>query len=296
MSASPPASRGRGRARRRSAARGRLRRPSASAGPAQPGATLAAARRAAPPPSDGPRPPGVGWNAGAYAVPTPRRDRRRVRALARHREVLGLPAVLEAGPAGDEPSDMAQLTTIAYFGVEAHQDGHLIRVGKSGAVPPGWAASRAAPSRTCSPTAHAAHVRVVLTVQRFAWTSGAGAPDGASCSRTRRPARRWCGTSPVDRQGSRARRHQPRLRAGAGRGPRRLHDLRPRAAGGPRRCRTGLQLTFDLTTAISTYDLAGAHRRRWRGRGPGDGLRLPRGGTAQPPARPHPSTATAASG
>ena len=94
----------------------------------------------------------------------------RIRALAT-REVLGFLPYWKLGQATTH-LDLQQLTTIAYFGVEAHQDGHLIRVSKAGAVPPGWAGFESQPFADMVTSAHAAAIRVVLTVQRFAWTAG----------------------------------------------------------------------------------------------------------------------------
>ncbi len=94
----------------------------------------------------------------------------RVRALA-DREVFGFLPYWKLGQPNTN-LDLRQLTTIAYFGVEAHQDGHLIRLSKAGAVPPGWVGFESQPFADMLAAAHAAHVRVVLTVQRFAWTGG----------------------------------------------------------------------------------------------------------------------------
>lgn len=134
--------------------------------PAQPGPSLSP-----PPTSDGAASgPTSSLVAGTPTpLPTPAGPPR-VRALA-DREVFGFLPYWKLGQPTTQ-LDMAQLTTIAYFGIEAHQDGRLIRLSKSGAVPQGWAGFESQAFADTLTAAHAAHVRVVLTVQRFAWTAG----------------------------------------------------------------------------------------------------------------------------
>ena len=92
----------------------------------------------------------------------------RVRALA-EREVFGfLPYWQMSDPKTQVPLDT--LTTIAIFGVEAGRDGHLVEQTSSGGVPSGWAAWNSSTTTQLIARAHAANVRVVLTIQRFSWT------------------------------------------------------------------------------------------------------------------------------
>ena len=63
------------------------------------------------------------------------------------------------------------LTTVAVFGVEAGKDGTLVRQTAAGAQPPGWKAWQSDMTTKLIRDAHAKDVRVVLTIQRFAWTA-----------------------------------------------------------------------------------------------------------------------------
>lgn len=219
-----------------------------SSGPAQPGPS------SSPLASDSPSPgePTAGVIGGSPTpVPTPAGPPR-IRALA-GREVFGFLPYWKLG----QPTthlDLTQLTTVAYFGVEAHQTGHLIRVSKAGSVPSGWAGFESQPFADMLSAAHAAHVRVVLTVQRFSWTPGQARRtvallqdpaarsslvqdivgvirdrgiDGINLDWEPVPAAVRDDFTTFVRQ----------LRAG-------LDGLHP-----------GLQLTFDLTTALGSYDL-----------------------------------------
>jgi spore germination protein YaaH/flagellar hook assembly protein FlgD len=66
--------------------------------------------------------------------------------------------------------DYSVLSTIAYFGVDAGGDGHLIHQ-RSGTTDVGWAGWTSGVLSNVISAAHAQGTRVVLTVQRFAWTS-----------------------------------------------------------------------------------------------------------------------------
>jgi spore germination protein YaaH len=93
----------------------------------------------------------------------------RVRALA-DREVFGfLPYWQMNDPKTQIPLDT--LTTIAIFGVEAGRDGQLVEQTAGGGTPPGWAAWNSSTTTQLVARAHAAHVRVVMTIQRFSWTA-----------------------------------------------------------------------------------------------------------------------------
>jgi spore germination protein YaaH len=186
------------------------------------------------------------------AVPTPAGPPR-VRALA-GREVLGFLPYWKLGQPATNV-DLPQLTTIAYFGVEAHQAGHLIRRTAAGRVPSGWAGFESAAFADLLTKAHAAKVRVVLTVQRFAWTAGqarrtvkllqdpvarsALAMDIASVVKDRGLDGINLDWEPVP---GLVRDDFTTF----------VRELRVALDG----VRAGLQLTFDVTTAVSSYDLA----------------------------------------
>lgn len=93
----------------------------------------------------------------------------RKRALA-DREVFGFLPYWKLGVADTQvPLDL--LTTVAIFGVEAGKNGTLVRQTAAGAQPPGWKAWQSDTAAQLIRDAHAKHVRVVLTIQRFAWTA-----------------------------------------------------------------------------------------------------------------------------
>ncbi len=79
------------------------------------------------------------------------------------------------------------LTTIAYFGVGATSTGHLAKRSSSGRLTPGWAGWTGSRMTSIIRIAHRTHVRVVLTVQMFAWTAGQTA---AQVALLRSPSRR----------------------------------------------------------------------------------------------------------
>jgi spore germination protein YaaH len=184
-------------------------------------------------------------------LPTPAGPAR-VRALA-GREVFGFLPYWKLG----RPTtnlDLKQLTTIAYFGVEAHQDGRLIRISKAGTVPPGWAGFESQPFADMLTAAHAANVRVVLTVQRFAWSAG---QSRRTVKLLQNPAAR---SSLVrDIVGVVKERGIDGINLDWEPVPTVVRDdfttfVRELRAGLDG-AREGLQLTFDLTTALGSYDL-----------------------------------------
>jgi spore germination protein YaaH len=219
-----------------------------STGPGQPGLTLS-------PPPTGDAVPSEAAATAVSGSPTPLPTPAgppRIRALAA-REVLGFLPYWKLG----QPTtslDLRQLTTIAYFGVEAHQDGHLIRVSKAGAVPPGWAGFESQPFTDMLTAAHAAHVRVVLTVQRFAWTGG---QSRRTVKLLQNPAARSSlvrdiaavvkdrGIDGINLD------WEPVPAAVRDDFTTFVRELRAALDG----VHDGLQLTFDLTTAIGSYDL-----------------------------------------
>jgi spore germination protein YaaH/flagellar hook assembly protein FlgD len=82
--------------------------------------------------------------------------------------------------------DYSVLSTIAYFGVQAGSDGHLVRQ-RSGVTEVGWAGWSSSALTRIIGAAHAGGTRVVLTVERFAWTSSdVSATSALLASATRR--------------------------------------------------------------------------------------------------------------
>jgi spore germination protein YaaH len=90
----------------------------------------------------------------------------RARALA-PTEVFGYLPSWELADAA--AIDLERLTTLAWFGLEAHPDGHLIRTTEGGAPTPGWSGWTGQAFTDLLARAHRSGVRVVLTVERFAW-------------------------------------------------------------------------------------------------------------------------------
>ncbi len=87
-------------------------------------------------------------------------------ALA-EREVFGFLPYWELGDA--DHIDLDTLTTLAWFSVEAGADGWLVRRTDAGEATPGWTGWTGADFAALRHRAQAAGVRVVLTVERFAW-------------------------------------------------------------------------------------------------------------------------------
>jgi spore germination protein YaaH len=122
-----------------------------------------------PPATGSTAPSGPIANTSPTPAPTPSGPPR-VRALAT-REIFGFVPYWKLNqPETQLPLD--QLTTIAIFGVEAGRDGKLVRQTAAGGEPQGWTAWSGATTADIIRRAHAKDVRVVLTVQRFAWSEG----------------------------------------------------------------------------------------------------------------------------
>ncbi|HTS14638.1 MAG TPA: glycosyl hydrolase family 18 protein, partial [Candidatus Sulfotelmatobacter sp.] len=90
------------------------------------------------------------------------------------REVLGFLPYWTLG-SRDLRLDYASLSTIAYFAVGAGPDGHLQTRDPDGTSSVGWAGWSSRAMTNVINAAHAHGVRVVLTVERFAWTRGQAA-------------------------------------------------------------------------------------------------------------------------
>jgi spore germination protein YaaH/flagellar hook assembly protein FlgD len=75
--------------------------------------------------------------------------------------------------------DFGLLSTIAYFGVGADRNGNLLKKGPSGRTTTGWGGWTSSKLTAVIDAAHRHHVRVVLTVTVFAWTSGQATSQAA---------------------------------------------------------------------------------------------------------------------
>ena len=90
-----------------------------------------------------------------------------VSGVLAEREVFGFLPYWELGDA--DSLDLDILTTLAWFSVEAGADGWLVRRTTDGSAAPGWAGWTGESGARLRFRAQEAGVRVVLTVERFAW-------------------------------------------------------------------------------------------------------------------------------
>ena len=81
------------------------------------------------------------------------------------------------------------LTTIAYFGVGVTATGHLRKRNRDGTPTIGWAGWTSAHMSSIIRNGHRRHVRVVLTVQMFAWTNSQARAQAALLGSPSRRAR-----------------------------------------------------------------------------------------------------------
>ncbi|MEP7158523.1 MAG: glycosyl hydrolase family 18 protein, partial [Chloroflexota bacterium] len=79
----------------------------------------------------------------------------------------------------DATIDYGAITTIAYFGLGATADGHLNKYDNNGNVQVEWSRWKGSRVTNVISEAHANDVRVVLTIERFAWTDGGKAATRA---------------------------------------------------------------------------------------------------------------------
>ncbi len=170
------------------------------------------------------------------------------------REVFGFLPYWELTDASTR-LDYSVLSTIAYFGVGADKDGHLIRKRADGTKDVGWAGWTSSALTRVINDAHAKRTRVVLTVQRFAWTSSQTAATKAllGSSDARKTLAAEVAKAVVDRGADGVNLDFEPIPSGYGdeyvtfvRLLRKALDAR---AG-------GYQLTFDTTGSIGAYDIA----------------------------------------
>ncbi len=118
-------------------------------------------------------PPPVGGSAPVAPLASTVPGAPRQRALA-DREVFGFLPYWNLADAA-QTVDLDQLTTLAWFGVEAGPKGRLIRQTSAGVVPPGYRGWTDPAWKTLMAQAQAKGIRVVLTVERMSWDAGSRA-------------------------------------------------------------------------------------------------------------------------
>ncbi|MET0773070.1 MAG: glycosyl hydrolase family 18 protein, partial [Candidatus Limnocylindrales bacterium] len=208
------------------------------------------------------QPPAVGSEApplpGASADPTVPATPAvpRTRSLAKH-EVFGFLPYWELANAR-EAIQLDRLTTLAWFGVEAGRNGRLIwRQG--GSVPPGAAGWRDDRWRSLMADAQAEGVRVVLTVERFSWSTSGRAQtikllrNRAARSRLARQIRKELIESGADGVNLDFEPLPAEVRDQFTLFVRELRRVLERAttqAGRP-----SMQVTFDITADVAAYDI-----------------------------------------
>jgi spore germination protein YaaH len=79
----------------------------------------------------------------------------------------------------DANLDYGAITTIAYFGIGATADGHLLKYTANGSVQTEWSRWQGTKVRSIIDAAHAKGVKFVLTIERFAWDAA-----GTTATRT----------------------------------------------------------------------------------------------------------------
>ena len=110
-----------------------------------------------------------GLSAGAPTLAQTDADPAPAPASLAEREVFGFLPYWELSRASSIDFDV--LTTLAWFGVEAGPDGRFIREDADGEPARGWAGWESDEFAAIQTEAQAAGVQVVLTVERFSWTT-----------------------------------------------------------------------------------------------------------------------------
>jgi putative cell wall-binding protein/spore germination protein YaaH len=171
------------------------------------------------------------------------------------REVFGFLPYWELGDSALRLDYMA-LSTIAYFGVGADRAGHLVRTDPDGTASVGWGGWASSALTSVINNAHANGTRVVLTVQRFGWTSGQTADTIAllSSATARQTLANEAAQVVKDRRADGLNLDFEPIPSGQGANF--VAFVRQvRAALNARG--SGYQLTFDATGSIGNYDVAG---------------------------------------
>ncbi len=188
-------------------------------------------------------------------VAAPASSRTTSAAAGLRREVLGFLPYWSLG-SRDLRLDYSTLSTIAYFAVGAGPDGHLQTRDPDGTSSVGWAGWTSRAMTAVIDAAHHHGTRVVLTVERFAWTSGQAADTIKLLSSSTLRARLAAEIAKAvhDRGADGVNLDFEPIPTGQAADyvafVRQLRtDLNAR--------RAGYELTFDATGSIDSYDIAG---------------------------------------
>ncbi len=201
-------------------------------------------------------PPPVGSSAPDAPLTSPRPSETpsvpRVRPLA-DSEVFGFLPYWELGGAA-QSVDLDRLTTLAWFGVEANPRGKLVRQTSSGGVPPGYRGWTDPAWKALMAEAQAKGVRVVLTIERFSWDAGARARTikllGNPKSRTRLAQEIATELTATGADGVNLD-FEPMPAEVRDDFTLFVRELRSVLEA----TRPGLQITFDITASVDTYDI-----------------------------------------
>jgi spore germination protein YaaH len=156
--------------------------------------------------------------------------------------------------------DWNALTTVAFFGVGVTQAGHLQQRHNNGTLTSGWAGWTSRRMTSIIRTAHAHRVRVVLTVQAFAWTANQARIQAAVLGRASTRARlaneivaavRARGADGVNLD------FEPVTKGQRANYVRFVRTLRAAL----NRYRRNAELTVDTTASVANYDVAGLTAR-----------------------------------
>ena len=210
-------------------------------------------------PADRPRSPSRRPTAATPAVgatvAAPASSRTTSATAGLRREVLGFLPYWSLG-SRDLRLDYSTLSTIAYFAVGAGPDGHLQTRDPDGTSSVGWAGWTSRAMTAVIDAAHHHGTRVVLTVERFAWTSGQAADTIKLLSSSTLRARLAAEIAKAvhDRGADGVNLDFEPIPTGQAADyvafVRQLRaDLNAR--------RAGYELTFDATGSIDSYDIAG---------------------------------------
>jgi len=153
--------------------------------------------------------------------------------------------------------DYSLLSTIAYFSVGADRSGNLLKKDSKGRMTTGWGGWTSAKLTSVIDAAHRHHVRVVLTVSAFAWTSAQAAVQGAilGSGKARLNLARQIAAAVRDRGADGVNLDFEPIAAGhADDFTAFVRTLR----GQLDRVHRGYQLTFDTTGAIGSYPIEDA--------------------------------------
>jgi spore germination protein YaaH len=150
--------------------------------------------------------------------------------------------------------DFDQLTTLAWFGVEANPRGRLVRRAADGSTPGGWAGWESETFRDLMSRAQAMGIRVVLTIERFSWSASQRRRTLTllECAPYRRALARNIVAEVMERGADGVNLDfEPLPDEVSDEFTSFVRDLRARLD----EARAGMQLTFDVTADVSAYDL-----------------------------------------